>query len=70
MTFSEWYEKLPDDEKAALCSSDVWKGALHTANKGLKKEYDILMASKLPTVAAGVNISIEILFDLLKKEIP
>jgi hypothetical protein len=68
MTFSEWYEILPDDEKAALCEYDVWRGALNTAIKELQKEYDILMRNKLPTVAAGVNIGTEILLNLLKRE--
>ena len=66
MNFEEWYETLPDDEKAALCKHDVWRGALNTAIRELKKEYGILINSKLPTVAAGVNISIEILSILLK----
>jgi len=68
MTFSEWHEALPGDEKAALCKNDVWKGATETAIKELKKEYGILMNSKLPTVAAGVSISIEILSNFLREE--
>ena len=68
MTFSEWYEELPDDEKGALCKYDVWRGALNTAIEELRKEYDILMNSKLPTTAAGVSISIEILSNFIKED--
>lgn len=37
-SFDEWYESLPCDEQAALCSYDVWKGALSTAIEELKKD--------------------------------
>jgi hypothetical protein len=67
MTFNEWHEALPDDEKAALCKHDVWEGAIETAIGELKKEYSMLMNSKLPTVAAGVSISIEILSGFIKE---
>lgn len=67
MTFNEWHEELPNDEKAALCSYDVWKGALNAAIKELREEYNILMSNELPTAAAGVSISIEILLNFLKR---
>ena len=69
MTFYDWYETLPDDEKAALCKYDIWKGATETAIEELKKEYRILLNSKLPTVAAGVSISIEILSNFTRKDV-
>jgi len=31
MTFTEWIDSLPDDERAALCTNDAWKaGAMQT----------------------------------------
>lgn len=68
MSFNEWYETLSDDEKATLCKYDVWKGMAKTAIRELNKEYNILMNSKLPTVAAGVSISIEILSGFIRED--
>ena len=31
MTFTDWVESLPDDERDAMCAYDAWKaGAMHT----------------------------------------
>lgn len=54
--------------ETGILDIDVWKDALNAACEELRKEYGILMRSKLPTTAAGVSISIEILLNLLKGE--
>jgi len=68
MNFSEWYEALSNNETALLHKhdADVWTNALNAAIRDLKKEYTVLERSKLPTVASGVSISIEILKNLLE----
>ena len=38
MNFAEWLEKLPYDERAALCHYDVWKGAIESAISSAKEE--------------------------------
>ena len=61
MSFDEWYYNLPDDEKAALCKYDVWKGALNSAIEKLIEEQKVLIRHNLKTNANGVTACIAIL---------
>ena len=65
MNFSNWHETLPDDEKITLCKNDVWEGAINIAIDHLRAEHMVLMRNKLPAMASGVSIGIEILKALL-----
>ncbi len=61
MTFENWYEELPYDEKAALCKYDVWVGAVRTAIEKLEEEHETLIRQKLSSHAVGVSGCIKIL---------
>lgn len=77
LKFEEWIEKLPEDERNALCLNssfcaalesllstckyDVWKGAIETAIENLKLEHEVLVRHKLYQNANVVSGYITIL---------
>ena len=66
MTFDKWFIKMSKDEQAALCSYDVWCGAVKTAIELLIEEHEVLIRHKLFSNAYGVTVCIQHLKDMIE----